>query len=261
MPLNSGIYYSLSQPNGGALPWVVLIHGAGSSHLCWPAGLRRLPGCRVLAIDLPGHGRSGGLGEQSIAAYSYHLVQLLNSMDIFQVILVGHSMGGAIALQAAIDHPARVIGLGLIACNTHLDLIDSQSVEAGIKQFKQRAFGTDPNPLLVEQVMRPLQQIRPGVLLNDWHACAHFDIRDHLDRIYAPAWLAAGSEDRLTPPAEMRTLANALSDSELLIVPGAGHMLILEKPQPLVEGLNRFIQRICPSRLPLWVETPVKVRQ
>jgi pimeloyl-ACP methyl ester carboxylesterase len=253
MPLNSGIYYSLSQPNGGAQPWVVLIHGTGSSHLCWPAGLRHLPGCRVLAVDLPGHGRSVGLGEQSVAAYANQLIQFLNSMDIFQVILVGHSLGGAIALQAAIDHPARVIGLGLIACTARLKVADPCSVEEALKLFRQGAFGTNPDSAIVKQV-------RPGVLMNDFHACAQFDLRDLLDRVYAPVWLAVGSEDAIVPAAEVRALAAVLPDTQLLIVPGVGHMDILVKPQPLVDGLSQFIQQFVPSTSLHRVASPVKVR-
>ncbi|TLN23779.1 alpha/beta fold hydrolase, partial [bacterium] len=95
MPIAAGIYYALVQGRAASSlhPPVILIHGAGSSHLCWPAALRRLPGCRVLALDLPGHGRSSGVGLQSLDALADRLVDFLEALGLYQAVFVGHSMG------------------------------------------------------------------------------------------------------------------------------------------------------------------------
>lgn len=89
MPIAAGLYYAYSEGgNQGAAstlqPPVILIHGAGSSHLGWPAALRRLPGCRVLALDLPGHGRSAEVGLQSLDATADRLVDFLEAIGLYQ---------------------------------------------------------------------------------------------------------------------------------------------------------------------------------
>src|SRR5512133_1758334 len=120
MPSAAGIYYAQFVEERKDDPPVILIHGAGSNHLAWPAEIRRLPGQRVLAIDLPGHGRSEGVAQQSIRAYADQILDFLAALGLYQAIFVGHSMGGAIALELAVRHPTHVSGLGLIATGAYL---------------------------------------------------------------------------------------------------------------------------------------------
>src|SRR4030042_5961268 len=99
MPIPGGLYY-FAYP--GEKPPVVLIHGAGGTHLYWPAEIRRLPGYRGFAPDLPGHGKSGGQGFQQIEAYCSKLISFLDELEIHRLVMVGHSMGSAIALMTAL---------------------------------------------------------------------------------------------------------------------------------------------------------------
>src|SRR5512135_2080436 len=101
------IYYALYR--GELIPSrsIVLIHGAGENHLVWPAGLRRLPYSTVYAIDLPGHGKSSGDGRSSVKDYVTWLNQFLDAQKIQQAIIIGHSMGSAIAQMFALTHPDR----------------------------------------------------------------------------------------------------------------------------------------------------------
>ncbi|MEK6220763.1 MAG: alpha/beta fold hydrolase, partial [Chloroflexota bacterium] len=94
---------------------VVLLHAAGGNHLNWPHQIRRLNGYRVLAPDLPGHGKSTGLGAHTIKDYADIILKWLLDIGIFQAIFIGHSMGGAIAQTIAFDYPERIAALGLIA--------------------------------------------------------------------------------------------------------------------------------------------------
>src|SRR4030042_2520041 len=106
MPNAAGIYYHAYEgAGGGKHPPVVLIHGAGGHHLYWPSQIRRMPGLRVYALDLPGHGKSEGRGEQSIALYAESILGWLLAVDIHRAIFVGSSMGRAIALHLALAHP------------------------------------------------------------------------------------------------------------------------------------------------------------
>jgi pimeloyl-ACP methyl ester carboxylesterase len=215
MPIAANMYYSLSERGTVNQPFLVLLHGAGSSHQCWPAELRRLPGWNVLAVDLPGHGRSEGIGPRSIARYSLALADFLAELQIYQAVLVGHSMGGAIALQFALEHPALTTGLGLVASGAYLgvppDLLEyltsPLTQNQAINVFQRLAFSPLTPPFLVEQSLAPLHDIRHAVLAGDWQACATFDVREQVERITCPTWLAVGADDRLTPPAYARYLA------------------------------------------------------
>src|SRR3989304_5253214 len=97
MPFKAGFYYSLHEGGKPEQKPVILIHGAGSSHLFWPAEIRRLTGHTVLALDLPGHGHSDGVGFQSVSDYSGAITEFLAAMGIFKAAFVGHSLGGGLA--------------------------------------------------------------------------------------------------------------------------------------------------------------------
>jgi pimeloyl-ACP methyl ester carboxylesterase len=252
MPLTNGIYYSISGGNFSRLFKVVLIHGAGSTHLVWPAELRRIGGYKVLAVDLPGHGRSQGLAQQSIEAYADHLKRFLESAGLYHVVLVGHSMGAAIALTLALKEPELVVGLGLISVAAYLGgeaefleyLSNPMTVPKGIQLFQQKAFGSGVEPTLVKRITGQLMETRQGVLYNDWLACTHFDLKEHIHRIEVPAWVAVGSEDHITPPLQARALADGMERATLQVITGAGHMLPLESPEILSQGLVGFLERL-----------------
>jgi pimeloyl-ACP methyl ester carboxylesterase len=107
-------YYAIQRHQADGAP-VLLIHGAGESHLVWPIGLRRLPGTIVYALDLPGHGKSRGTGRSTIADYADWLGSFLAALLVPAAVCIGHSMGGAIAQQLALTHPDRTAALVLVA--------------------------------------------------------------------------------------------------------------------------------------------------
>ena len=249
MPLVQGIYYTFYQGGQKDRPPVVLIHGAGSNHLCWPAELRRLSGFDVLALDLPGHGRSNGPGQHSIDAYAGQLVGFLAGLNINQAYLVGHSMGGAIALSIALQFPTLPIALGLIATGAYLnvkpELLESLkspgTYQDGLNWIRQNIFSPHTSATLIEYSMKQLRDLRPATLYEDWLACSRFDLHGEIERIAAPGWVAVGSDDRLIPLSSANYLISSLPQARLQVVQSSGHMLIIEKPKELAEGLHKFL--------------------
>ena len=251
MPLSAGIYYF---DNGGdwAKPAVILIHGAGGNNLYWPPEIRRLKNQRIYAIDLPGHGKSEGIGRQSIAEYSRCVLDFMESLKIPKAIFVGHSMGGAIALYLGIHNPSRTLGLGLIATAPRLhvsgELLANSSVEAtlplAIKRTVELSFGPHADPRTKELAAQRLAEVRYPVLHGDFMACDVFDETSLLGRAKAPSLIVCGTEDRMTPRRYSETMHSRLKKSLLHIIDGAGHMVMLEQPMLVANLLELFLNGI-----------------
>lgn len=249
MPIASGMYYSVSGGDLSKSPALVLIHGAGSNHLIWPPELRRLSGYRVFALDLPGHGSSYGFAEQSIEVLAGHLKSFIKAVELYQPVVVGHSMGGAIALMLALMDSEMVSGVGLVASGAFLggetDILDNLStpvtVPKALQLIRRQIFSATADPFLVSRVMAVLEETRPGVLYNDWRACADFDVRSQVNLIHKPVRIWVGSEDHLIPVSYANFLVSNIPNARLQVIEGAGHMLVLEAPCTIGHGLEDFL--------------------
>ena len=181
MPVDNGLYYSISDMGtNGTIP-VILIHGAGGSSLGWHTILRRLPGQKVIALDLPGHGRSDGAGRQSITGYAQDILDFMDALKLPRVILAGHSMGGAIVMQTALLAPKRVSALIVVssgaACSVPDNILDSLSNpnlrRMAINWLCDRLGTPDGDPKWVEQTRKAIMDTRQGILYGDLYACSH----------------------------------------------------------------------------------------
>jgi pimeloyl-ACP methyl ester carboxylesterase len=256
MPVSGGIYYHAYQGGSQAAPAVLLIHGAGGNHLYWPSEIRRLPGARIYALDLPGHGKSSGRGHQSIEAYSQALVDWMSTAEIGRAVVVGHSMGSAIALSMALTHPELVLGLGLLGASARLrvnpeilsDSAGSTTYHKAIEALLRFGFSSFADPRLVELAGKRMLENRHSVLHGDLMACDAFDVIDRVSQIKQPAFVLCGAEDLLTPVRYSQFLAGVLSNSRLSVIPEAGHMVMLEKPQEVAGALANFLPVISPAQ-------------
>lgn len=251
MPIAAGLYYFAHGVQNITRPPVVLIHGAGGHHLYWPPQVRRLPGERVLAIDLPGHGKSPGVGRHTIGDYAGEVLDFLQALKIQQAVLVGHSMGGAVALQAALDSPRRVVGLGLVGSATRLKVNPALLHAAGnpakapdaVHTIIDYSFGPDASPRLKELAEQRMLETRSSVLYGDLLACDAFDPTG-VDALSMPVLLLFGERDRMVPPGLGRLLEEKLPHARLELVPGAGHMVMLEQPERVAALLDSFVQSL-----------------
>ena len=108
--------YTGGRPFDAALPAIVFVHGAAFDHSVWQWQSRYFAhhGYSVLAVDLPGHGRSPGTVRTSIEALADWVAALLEAAGVERAAVVGHSMGSLVALETALRHPARVTRLALV---------------------------------------------------------------------------------------------------------------------------------------------------
>ena len=247
MPVAAGLHYKVI-PHEGAVN-VLLIHGAGGMYLSWPIEMRRIPGYRIYALDLPGHGVSGGEGHRSVADYAAAVMAWMDQIGLKQVVAVGHSMGSAIAMTLALKHAERVIGLGLLGSaaslqvNPHL-LRMASSVESypqAVDLIIRWSFSNQAPPRLVQLVRQRMLTMRQEVLLADLLACNEFDIRGELSQIRQPALILCGAEDKMTPVSGSELLATSLPSSSRIMIPESGHMVMLEQPQQTAAALERFL--------------------
>lgn len=249
MPIADDLYYFEFEGGSGERPPVVLIHGAGGTHLHWSPEIRRLAGFRTYALDLPGHGKSAGRGHQTITAYTDAVRGWLRAVDLHRAVFVGHSMGSAIALDLALEHADQVIGLGLIGSGPSLpvnpdilqDLESETTFRSTVEKVTRWSFSPETPERMVELAAERMAESRPSVLLGDFKACDSFDVSDRLEEIHQPALVITGVDDKMTPVRFAQFLADKISAARLELVPGAGHMVMLEQVEATAHLLSDFL--------------------
>lgn len=253
----------LAAPDGGDLfttahghgPSFLFVHGFATTSRIWTKQFRDLPpaGIRTVAFDHRGHGASTApMTETSIENLADDLRLVLEDLDLRDMLLVGHSMGGMAALVFALRYPEvaarRLRGLVLVSTAARIAAaavpfaaaattpFTAGFVRSGVwsrsdwSRWAARAhFGTDPLPSQVELVRVLLASARQETVVGCARAVAMFDVRAHLARVALPVLVVNGSADVLTSPGDARVLARALPDARLEIIPGAGHMVMLER--------------------------------
>src|SRR6202047_3212290 len=226
---------------------VVLLHGAGFDHTTWALHSRWFAhhGYGVLAPDLPGHGRSSGAPLPAIADMADWTAALLDTAGAAKARLVGHSMGSLIALETAARHPAKVSALSLIGTAATMsvgpDLLKAAEVNdhAAIDMVSIWGLGYQaelggslaPGLWMHSGAQRVLEEGRPGVLFNDLSACNDYqNALAAAAKITVPTTLILGERDMMTPIKTGKALAAALPNSRTVVLHGAGHMMMVERP-------------------------------
>lgn len=233
-------------------PPMVFIHGAGGTHMHWPPHLRRMHGQRIHAIDLPGHGKSGGIGFQNIQDYARAVVIFLDAAGMNSAVFIGHSMGSGIALTLALDFPRYVLGLVLVGGGARLrvapQILESTSSPStfpmAVELINHAAFGPNADSRLKELAARQMAATRQSVLHGDFLACNEFDVMPRLGEISVPTLILCGTEDILTPMKYSEYLHSHIPSSRLVSFPGAGHMVMLEQPDAVAGAVAEFADSI-----------------
>jgi pimeloyl-ACP methyl ester carboxylesterase len=238
------LWYANHRQPDATTPPLLLIHGAGASHLDYPAQLRRL---NSIAPDLPGHGKSAGSGRRTISDYAADMVALLDALHIEKAIVAGHSMGGAIALTMALDFPMRVQGLVLFATAAKLPVSEAilkgiqTDYRAALQLIVKWSWAKSVPPELHEHRVNYLLQTPAAITYADFVACSTFDVTARLPEIAQPTLIIAGTADKMALPDWTQSLAAAIPTSELQLIEGAGHMVTLEQPDVVAELVGAWL--------------------
>lgn len=225
---------------------IVLLHGASGNAATFEPVLHAWSD--TVALDLPGRGSTPGPASDTVAGTAAWLSRTLVERGLERPVLVGHSYGGAVALQLALDRPERIAGLVLVSSASRLGVHPSilEAVAASTPQQPYRldaAFGPGTAPAVIEAYARASALTPPATALADWQACNGFDVRERLGTLRVPTLIVHGSEDALTLPRHQVSLATRIG-AERFVVEGAGHMLPWERPELVAQAAVSFRDRL-----------------
>ncbi|MBN2158408.1 MAG: alpha/beta hydrolase [Spirochaetes bacterium] len=224
---------------------LVFIHGAGGTGDAWHFQKARFPDSD--AVSLPGHPE--GAARNSIDEYREWLREHITANGSGKTVLAGQSMGGGIALSYALAHPGEVGGLVLIGTGVRL------RVNPGFLQLLRDNADKPPSwyrevalpmydgvePSVRDMVMDRQCRLPVCVHLNDFLCCDRFDIMERITEIRIPTLVLCGDKDIMTPEKYSRYLADRIPGSRLAVIPGAGHLVFLQKPGEVNREIEAFL--------------------
>jgi pimeloyl-ACP methyl ester carboxylesterase len=240
----------------GAGDPVLLLHPFALSRSVWAPQLSALTGrCRVIAVDLPGHGQSDRLGNPHLARWSDQVASLLEQLRVRQAVAVGLSMGGYVALALARRHPGLV--RALVLANTRAAR-DSDEAKAGREQtalqieaegmgpvaagLGPRLLAPDAPEVLRAQVDRWLRAANPGGAADASRAMARRDdATTFVSRWTKPLLVISGSADQAVPAADTEAMARSCAVARFELIAGAGHLTPIEAPDRFNALVGGFI--------------------
>lgn len=225
-------------------PRPIFIHGAGGGSASWQHQEPRFEGCMVLA--LPGHPAGSAMG--SVGGYAEWVAAAVRDLPGPRV-LVGHSMGAAIALQVGLDHPELVAGIVMVASGARL-FVPETAFELARADFPAECERLirkgwpeiDADTLAAE--VAAMEEHGQDTLIQDYTACLNFDVRERLSEVAVPVLVVAGDRDELTPPTLAEELGRGLRQSIVAVVPGSGHWVMKQHPGAVDLLLAGFLARL-----------------
>lgn len=246
------------KPFDAAKPTVIFIHGNACDHTSWAMQTRWFAyhGYSVLAIDLPGNGRSEGPMPESVEAFADWMPQLLDAAGVQQAALVGHSMGALIALETALRHPARVARISLLgfafpmAVNPELQALADSGTYTVVELMndwmiaKRNQIGSNrvPGSHLLNSSIRLIDRAPRNCLALGFRLCnAYQNGKQAVAAVSAPVQIIAGERDQMTPLRAARGWAKEFKHGRIDVLPGCGHMMMGERPDETLDALKSFI--------------------
>ena len=240
---------------GADAPTVIFVHGAGMDHTIWvmPARCFARRGYRVLAVDLPGHGRTKGPALTRIEAMSAWLAEMCDALGVTQAAVAGHSMGSLVAYRFAADFPERCRALALLGTSMPMPVADALLAAAeddhhaaidmanAWSHSAGATLGGNRNPgiWMLSAGERLIERAGPGVFHADLAACNAFDA-GAVGPVTAPTLVIAGDADRMTPLRAGIDVARSLPDARVVTLAGCGHSMLAERPNEVLDALTEI---------------------
>ncbi len=242
-----------------ALPSVIFCHGAQCDHSVWILQSRYLAhhGYGVLALDLPGHGRSEGPAVASVGELADWIAAAQDAAGVKQAAIVGHSMGSLIALECAARHPERVAKIALLATaypmKVSAELLEATKNNEPLAQdmvniwshsaYAQYPSNPGPGFWLIGENLRLMQRQKPGVMHVDFLACnGYTGGADAAARVNCPALFLIAKLDLMTAARSAQAFAQTVKGARSVMIDGSGHDMMGEKPDEVLDALIAFLK-------------------
>ncbi|MFX1400820.1 MAG: alpha/beta fold hydrolase [Promethearchaeota archaeon] len=225
---------------------IIFVHGSGGSSDDWKNQFNLKVNYKIIALDLPSHHKSDKFSELSLDLYVDVLNELATHLNIENLVLCGHSLGGAIIQTYYFKFPKNV--KALILCGTGGRLRVSPMILNVLKDNYQtyldllfRAFHKNTSKDIIDAYKIETSKIGDQITLQDFKICNNFDTLDITHTINVPCLILCGKSDYLTPPKYSKYFKEKIGTSKLFIIENAGHMLMLEKPNEINSMIEEFI--------------------
>lgn len=229
---------------------IVFLHGEGGSAALWERQVAHFGAAHSpLAVDLPGHGRSSGLlGPESVGAAARLVARVLEAVKAPPAVLVGHGLGGQVALATALDRPQLVRAVMTIgtACKPEVDAGGLERLRQVVQgrlgqQFDTPFFGPSPDFAVMRTFWGEMVKTDPRVRLGDVEAYLASDLRESLGRLTQPVLILQGEADRLCSRARAEELAAGMPNARVAVIEGAGHVAHLEQPDAVHRAIEELL--------------------
>ena len=226
---------------------LVFIHGSGATRRAWKHQSSHYPDS--IAVTLPGH--PDGDSVESIPGMVDWLKAYVDKHGISQLVLVGHSLGGGVALQYVLDYPDDVMALVLVGSGgrlrVHPDTIGlMKQVDASSPAFVGMVDGMlgKVSGDFASQLRSDALALGPAVFLNDFTACDEFDVMERLGEISIPTLAMVGTEDVMTPVKYAEFLVEKMPNAELAVIEDGTHYVFAEYPEQVNAGIDAFLKKL-----------------
>lgn len=224
---------------------IAFIHGAGCLPHVFAAQLAAFPD--AIAVNVPGHGVPGA--PASIETFADALAEELHSRDARNVVLAGSSMGGAIALELALRGSDRIAAVILLGSAARLRVAPSifEAIDADFSAaaaMLATSFYARPSSDRVQASIDMMLAVGAAQTRRDFEACDAFDARERLGELHMPLLALTGEKDALTPPKLAESLVGRVPGATARIVPDAGHLLFVERPDETNDAIRSFVTTI-----------------
>jgi pimeloyl-ACP methyl ester carboxylesterase len=226
---------------------LVFIHGTGGDHTTWVYQYSALKNdFNILVVELPGHGQSEGIGEQTVSLYVEWMKKILDAYGIKKPILVGHSLGAAISLTFAVQYGESLAGIvpvsggvtmwvnpvilsGLL--NDPVPIIEMAAKLVLAKQNRDKFYSA---------LHKSLSKANYAVMQGDFLACSQLNLADEVGKINIPVLVVCGVEDKMTPPENSRYLKDHIPGARMELIENAGHFVMMENHEVFNQVIKDF---------------------
>jgi len=230
---------------------LVFIHGSGGDHANWENQYNVLAGeFNIVAVDLPGHGQSGGSGEKEVGRYVEWIRKLIEGIGLARPVLIGHSLGAAICLTFAIRHGALLSGIvpvgGGVKMPVNPVLLEGlkKDVAATVATIVKFSLAKENREKWSGLLSESLLKANPEATHGDMFACDKLDITTEIAKIRVPALAVCGADDKMTPPALSQFIKDNIPGARLALIPAAGHFVMMENAAEFNKAVKEFVQSL-----------------